>query len=320
MSNEYHKIPEFFEKAAKRRKAVKATAYRLFNGLGDGLAGVTLDKFNNHYVLQIFDADLEKRAEYIGQKFLSCVDAEYFIIKLRCSSNGLALQETPVIVLKDDNACSTTTVTENGCKFFIDCNDSVNNGLFLDMRDNRKKVTGGLLPSSSMLNCFSYTCSFGVYAAKNGCRTVNVDVSKKILDWGKKNYELNHLDFDDNQFVQSDVLTYLELAASKSETFSCVVLDPPSFSRSKKSHFSAKDSFYQLIYKSILLLEQNGTIFVSSNNSSLSHAFFHSSLTQAANDAGRKVLAFNKVGQGNDFVGSGKARESSLNGLLAWLD
>ena len=320
MANEYHKIPDFFKEAVKRRQGIDSTAYRLFNGLGDGLAGVTLDKFNKHYVLQIFDKDLEKRAEYIGMKFLSCVDAEYFIIKLRCSSNGLSLNETPTIILKDTNSCSETIVVENGLVFFIDCNDAVNNGLFLDMRDNRKKLTAGLSEGSSMLNCFSYTCSFGVYSASNGCRTVNVDVSRKILDWGRKNYELNDLVFDEGAFVQSDVLTYLDKALTDNLKFNSIVLDPPSFSRNKKSHFSAKDSFNELIYKSLQLLEANGTILVSSNNSSMSHAFFHSCLTQAATDAGRKVLAFNKVAQGRDFVGSGKARESSLCGLLGWLD
>jgi len=320
MANEYHKIPNFFKEALKRRQGIDSTAYRMFNGIGDGLAGVTLDKFNKHYVLQIFDKELEKRAEYIGIKFLSCIDAEYFVIKLRCSSNGLVLQETPTIILKDANLCSETTVVENGLNFFVDCNDAVNNGLFLDMRDNRKKLTAGLLEGNSMLNCFSYTCSFGVYAASKGCRTVNVDVSNKILDWGRKNYELNNLVADEGSFVQSDVLTYLDKAIEDNLKFSSIVLDPPSFSRNKKGHFSAKDSFSELIYKSLQILEANGTILVSSNNSSLSHAFFHSSLIDAAKLAGRNMLAFNKIVQGKDFAGSGKARESSLHGLLAWMD
>jgi 23S rRNA (cytosine1962-C5)-methyltransferase len=320
MANEYHKIPGFFEDAFKRRQGIDSTAYRVFNGIGDGLEGVTLDKFNKHYVLQIFDKNLEKRAEYIGLKFLSCVDAEYFIIKLRCSSNGLSLKEIPTIILKDTTSCSKTIVVENGLKFFIDCNDAVNNGLFLDMRDHRKKLSAVLLSESSMLNCFSYTCSFGVYAASNGCKTVNVDISKKNLQWGRKNYELNNLIFNQETFVQSDVLTYLDRAITEKLKFSSIVLDPPSFSRNKKSHFSVKDSFNDLIYKSLLLLEANGTILVSSNNSSMSHAFFHSLLVDGANRAGRTVLAFNKICQGRDFIGSGKVRESSLHGLLAWMD
>jgi len=320
MANEYHKIPDFFEEAVKRRQGIDSTAYRVFNGIGDGLEGVTLDKFNKHYVLQIFDKDLEKRAEYIGMKFLSCVDAEYFIIKFRCSSDGLSLNETPTIILKDTKSSSETIVVENGLRFFVDCNDAVNNGLFLDMRDNRKKLTAGLSEGSSMLNCFSYTCSFGVYAASNGCKTVNVDVSRKILDWGRKNYELNDLAFDEGSFIQSDVLTYIDSAINDKLKFSSIVLDPPSFSRNRKSHFSAKDSFNELIYKSLQLLETNGTILVSSNNSSMSHARFYSSLVDAANSAGRNILAFNKIGQGKDFAGRWKARESSLHGLLAWMD
>ncbi len=320
MSNEYHKIPDFFEDAFKRRQGINSTAYRVFNGIGDGLEGVTLDKFNKHYVLQIFNKDLEKRAQYIGLKFLSCVDAEYFIIKLRCSSNGLSLKKFPTIILKDTDSCSETIVVENGLKFFIDCNDAVNNGLFLDMRDNRKNLESGLSSENSMLNCFSYTCSFGVYAASKGCKTFNVDISKKNLEWGKKNYELNNLIFDEESFVQSDVLTYLDRAINEKLKFSSIVLDPPSFSRNKKSHFSVKDSFSELIYKSLLLLEAKGTILVSSNNSLMSHAFFHSLLVDAANSAGRKMVAFEKICQGRDFTGSGKVRESSLHGLLARMD
>jgi len=97
------------------------------------------------------------------------------------------------------------------------------------MRRNRKMVAA-LTKGLSVLNCFAYTCSFGMYARASGASSVtNVDISRKSLDRGRENYELNRLDCAEGEFVRADALTYMKLTLKKGNCFGCVILDPPSF-------------------------------------------------------------------------------------------
>ncbi|MGL1903526.1 MAG: class I SAM-dependent methyltransferase [Fibrobacterales bacterium] len=310
-----HRIPDLIADAEKKRAQIDGNVYRLINGVGDGLPGITLDRFNRHYVLQIFDESLAKRAEYIGKRFLDEVDADYFIIKMRCWSDGLSLEEAPVTVLKGDDP--HTTVIENGVSFHIHVNDAINNGLFLDMRANRLLATEDMA-GKTLLNGFAYTCSFGAYAKYFGAtKTVNVDISQKILDAGKENYHLNGFDGDTESFVRADVIEYLELLKKNGTTFDLVVMDPPSFSRFKGKTFSAKKSLDFIAEMSLHLLTDNGTLFISTNNSSISSQTLKGVVSGCCAQLGYTLKSAQLVGQGVDFPGSGKVRESHLAGVLA---
>ncbi|MGL1935674.1 MAG: class I SAM-dependent methyltransferase [Fibrobacterales bacterium] len=310
-----HRIPEIIAEAERKRAQIDGNVYRVINGVGDGLAGITLDRFNRHYVLQLFDESLAKRAEYIGRRVLDTVDADYFIIKMRCWSDGLSLEEAPVIILKGDDP--HTTVIENGVSFHIHVNDAINNGLFLDMRANRLLATENM-EGKSILNGFAYTCSFGAYAKHFGAtKTVNVDISQKILDAGKANYELNGFEVDDESFIRADVIEYLERLKKSGTTFDLVVMDPPSFSRYKGKTFSAKKSLDFITETSLYLLNSEGTLLISTNNSSISTQTLKRIVNACCVKLGYTLKSAQLIGQGGDFPGSGKVRESHLAGVLA---
>ena len=300
----------------KREELVKnSTVYRIVNGIGDGIPGVTLDRYNNHYQMQIFDPALENRLRYLGQRVTDELNPEYFTVKIRSSRDGASLQDfDEVKVIGED---SKTIVHEYGKAFEIDLNDGVNTGLFLDMRENRNFVAD-YAKGKSVLNCFSYTCAFGVHAAVKGAiSTVNVDISNKILNRGKTNYSLNNIDLTNHQFIKADVLDYFDLCKKNDYSYDIVIVDPPSFSRTKSGVFSLAKSFPELIQKALEILTPKGMLFFSTNNSQIMHKRLLEGLETAAT-AAQKEYTFlkKKVRQSEDYPGTNQMKESYLTGFF----
>ena len=125
-------------------------------------------------------------------------------------------------------------VREGGYRFIINLTDHLDTGLFLDHRQTRALV-GTLADGRRVLNLFCYTGSFSVYAAKgNAASTTSVDLSKTYLEWAGRNFELNGIDFGRNRLVQADVVRFLEEERTSKYRYDLIVLDPPSFSNSKR--------------------------------------------------------------------------------------
>jgi len=125
-------------------------------------------------------------------------------------------------------------VREGGHRFIVNLTDHLDTGLFLDHRETRALVET-LAAGRRVLNLFCYTGSFSVYAAKgNAASTTSVDLSKTYLEWARRNFELNGLDFGRNRLVQADVLRFLEEQRTSKDRHDLIVLDPPSFSNSKR--------------------------------------------------------------------------------------
>ena len=125
-------------------------------------------------------------------------------------------------------------VQENGLKFLVNLSDYLDTGLFLDHRTTRKMVMDES-KDRKVLNLFAYTGSFSVYAAAGGAEeVVTVDLSNTYIDWAKKNFEANFfIDHKKYKFVVADVKQYLETLTPNS--FDLVIMDPPTFSNSKKN-------------------------------------------------------------------------------------
>ncbi len=126
------------ERLAASKEALRfdTLALRLCNGSGDGLPGLTVDRFNRHYLVQLFDARLRDRGEAIGEAVRKIFDPLFLVVKDRSNPDGSALQEvqTQVVV---DTAGPITDIRENGLLFRVDLLAAANPGLFLDMRSNR---------------------------------------------------------------------------------------------------------------------------------------------------------------------------------------
>lgn len=158
-------------------------------------------------------------------------------------------------------------VTENGRKFWVNLDKYLDTGLFLDHRNTRKRV-GETASGKRFLNLFSYTGSFTVYAATGGAvSSETVDLSNTYLDWAKRNFELNQIDTEQHQIIRADVFQYLQTAYEQGKRFDLIVMDPPSFSNSKKmlDILDIQRDHTRLIDGAMDLLDSDGLLFFSNN-------------------------------------------------------
>src|SRR5436190_16643205 len=121
-----------------------------------------------------------------------------------------------------------------------------------------------------MLNALAYTCGFSVAAAKAGVRTTSLDLSKKYLEWGKRNFALNQIDLAGHDFIYGDAFDWMRRFSKKNRAFDAVVLDPPTFSQSKESGtWQAEKNYGQLVAAALPLLKRGGVLFASTNAAKL---------------------------------------------------
>lgn len=158
-------------------------------------------------------------------------------------------------------------VHEHGRRFWVNLEKYLDTGLFLDHRNTRQRV-GEMAAGKRFLNLFAYTGSFSVYAATGGAAaSETVDLSNTYLDWARRNFELNGIDEARHQIVRADVFQYLQAAAQAGKTFDLIVMDPPSFSNSKKmlDILDIQRDHMRLIDGAMALLASDGLLFFSNN-------------------------------------------------------
>lgn len=158
-------------------------------------------------------------------------------------------------------------VYEHGRAFWVNLDKYLDTGLFLDHRPTRQKV-GQIASGKRFLNLFAYTGSFSVYAASAGAvYSETVDLSNTYLDWAKRNFALNQLDMSKHHIVRADVFQYLQAAEAEQKCFDLIVMDPPSFSNSKKmlDILDIQRDHVRLIDAAMRLLAREGILFFSNN-------------------------------------------------------
>jgi 23S rRNA (cytosine1962-C5)-methyltransferase len=153
-----------------------------------------------------------------------------------------------------------------------------------------------------VLNCFAYTCAFSVCAARGGARATSLDLSRKYLDWGRRNFELNGLDPAAHDFIYGDVFDWLKRLAKKSRTFDVIILDPPTFSRSPgRGDFRSETDYGRLVSLALPLLRPGGTLLASTNTARLSVVPFIGQIRAAIGAAGRRIIQEHYAAQPPDF-------------------
>ncbi|MDD5261166.1 MAG: class I SAM-dependent methyltransferase [Methylacidiphilales bacterium] len=163
------------------------------------------------------------------------------------------------------DAPTSFNVLESGLRFKIDLSAGYSIGLFIDQTQNRRYLQR--LRPRRLLNCFSYTCAFSVAAAALGAETTSVDISKKALEWGRSNFELNGIEPAGHRFFADDVREALARLARRKERFDCIILDPPTFARSHKGKvFQVEDEMEALIRQALACLSSGGSLLASTNS------------------------------------------------------
>ncbi len=204
-------------------------------------------------------------------------------------------------------------VRENGLRFRLSFTEGYSCGLFLDQRDNRRRllthwigpgfaVRDAGLAGAEVLNVFAYTCAFSVAAAAGGARTTSLDLSRKYLDWGRRNFEANGLDPAAHDFIFGDAFDWFRRLAKKGRLFDVVLLDPPTFSQSKEHGvFRAESDYGELVRASAAVLKPGGVLFASTNAARLEPEAFLTMVRGGLIDAGRTVTKELFVPQPPDF-------------------
>ncbi len=301
----------------KRNPLLKWTdAYRIANGSEDGLPGVAVDRYGDAFQIQYFGAGLLPRQNELTSAVEELFSPKFLVSKFRLSPSGKSLENPEMRVERGSETDAGCIVKEGNCRFRVNLLDTVNPGLFLDMRSARLDVEN-LSAGREILNLFSYTCAFSVHARSGGAtRSVNVDISGKALEKGRENYRLNGMEIRPGEFFKGDSREYLAYCKRKGVRFGGLVLDPPSFSHNRKKTFSVKNEFQSLVEAAASVLAPGAFLLAGSNYSGFEKdAFSQETLTTVKRTFPRARIVWVR-GQGIDFPGSGTRKESSLSTVL----
>ncbi|MCQ2120254.1 MAG: class I SAM-dependent methyltransferase [Fibrobacter sp.] len=336
---------QIFRNSAKKREMLSQVtdAYRVFNGASEGFPGVTLDRFGEKYQLQFFTAVGPSDVKAICEAVQALFQPEFLVAKWRVSPSGAALEHPRMDIIVGDETLAAGIVREGNAKFHVDLLDTVNPGLFLDMRDvrfevekhfanlsvNRERTVGDAIAVNAVadatvaatrfLNLFSYTCSFSVHARLGGASiATNADISGKILEKGRANYALNNLDLRPGEFFKGNAIEYVHWAEKKGLKFDGIVLDPPSFARFKGFNFNVREHLMPLVSDCARLLKPGAFLMVSSNYSEFELARFSRDVLSAVRQHCPDAKTVWSRTQGEDFPGAGTMKESSL--VATWVE
>ena len=320
----------------KRASLFEVTdAYRIVNGAADGFPGLTLDRFGDRLQVQFFGPEMLPRRREFVDAVAAMFNPACIVVKERLSRSGKSLENAPMEVSFGTRDAAVGTVREGNARFHVDLLDTVNPGLFLDMRHVRLEVeerframtgegskkipacAGMTSGGPRFLNLFSYTCSFSVHARLGGAAVAtNADISGKILDKGRENYALNGLDLRPGEFFRGNALEYVRWAAKKGLKFDGIVLDPPSFARFKGFNFNVREHLMPLVSECAALLNAGAFIMVSSNYSEFALDTFARDVLAAVRSVHKEARTAWKRGQDIDFAGSGATKDSCLVATL----
>ncbi|HAS74426.1 MAG TPA: RlmI/RlmK family 23S rRNA methyltransferase [Clostridiales bacterium UBA8960] len=246
----------------------KTTAFRVFNGEGDGIGGMTIDFYNGNYLINWYSKGIYKFKPLIIEALKKSVEFDAIYEKIRFDQTE-AENNDGFIVGKPANF--PITVLENGVQLSVFFNEGAMVGLFLDQRDVRRVIRNQYAKGKHVLNTFSYTGAFSVFAALGGARsTTSVDLANRSLEHTQKNFELNGIDLENHKILVEDVFHYFKYAFKKSALFDLVILDPPSYAKSKDFTFSAEKDYPGLLADAIRITKNQGVIIASNNSSTIS--------------------------------------------------
>ncbi len=305
-----------------------ANAFRLIHGASDGWPGWFVEKLGD-FLLSQFELPLTpQQNEELARlaKIHSSRGAYHKILSRHVRQSKISDASPPLVF--GEAAPERFEILENGIRYEMSFSEGYSVGLFLDQRDNRRRFLTGYIaadlsfleirnPKSEILNCFAYTCGFSVCAAKAGVRTTSLDLSKKYLEWGKRNFTLNGIDPAQHDFIYGDTFDWLRRLAKKGRAFDAIVLDPPTFSQSKEhGTFRADKDYSKLVTAALPVLKPNGVLLASTNAADWPPEKFLADIETAIRAAKRKILKQHYVPQPPDFPIS---REESAYLKTVWL-
>ena len=276
---------------------------RLISSEGDLLPGLIADKYNEFIVISISSCGMERYKNIICQTlkeiFPECSIYERSDTKSR-AKEGLPVRKGVVIGREPDD---TIYVREEGQVYIpVDIKNGHKTGAYLDQRLSRIKASS-LSKGASVLNCFSYTGGFGLWALKGGAKRIeNVDVSEHALNAAKTGVAFNHLDPGRCKFLKKDVFAYLREQVENGAKYDLVILDPPKFAESAANLKKACRGYQDINRLGLKLVAKGGHLLTFSCSGLVDPALFQKIVADAAIDAGVDGRVLSTLRQDEDHV------------------
>lgn len=270
--------------------------YRLIHGEGDNLPGLIADIYSDCAVIQTHSMGMLRSAEEIGAGLREVYGNRLHSIYLKgadtVSDHDSVLNPERFLLGNK----TETEVTENNITFYVNFPEGQKTGFFIDQRENRK-LLGFFAKGKKVLNTFSYSGGFSMYALQGGASEVHsVDSSARAENWCMKNAVLNHFN-DRHGFFRSDAFDYLKKV---NETYDIVVLDPPAFAKHLSAVKNALTGYRNLNTEGIKKVRKGGLVFTFSCSQAIDKELFRKVVFQAAAQTNRKVRILYQLSQGPD--------------------
>ncbi|MCY8690074.1 class I SAM-dependent rRNA methyltransferase [Bacillus spizizenii] len=295
------KLSKAVQARTKLFAAQDTTAFRLFNGEGDGVGGVTIDYYGGYLLVQWYSKGIYTFKDMLISA-LDELDLDYKAIyeKKRFDTAGQYVEDDDFV--KGKRGEFPIIIQENGIQYAVDLNEGAMTGIFLDQRHVRKAIRDRYAKGKTVLNTFSYTGAFSVAAALGGAeKTTSVDVANRSMAKTIEQFSVNKLDYEAHDIKVMDVFNYFSYAAKKGLRFDLIILDPPSFARTKKRTFSAAKDYKNLLKETIAITADKGIIVASTNSSAFGMKKFKGFIDAAFNETNERYTIIEEFTLPEDF-------------------
>jgi 23S rRNA (cytosine1962-C5)-methyltransferase len=279
------------------------TAYRWVFGEADGLPGITVDLYGPFAVMQTYSSGVVTLVPWLVEALRSVTPLRGIVLRRREPEPGEAEVETErreggkIEAVWGKLPSRDLVVEEYGLRFYANLFAGQKTGLFLDHRENRHFLESWC-QDRTVLNCFSYTGAFSLYAARGGASSVtSCDSAPATAEAAAANFVLNGLNPQNYAFVVEDCFAYLARLARQGEAFDLVILDPPSFAHSKKQVHAALRGYTRLHQLALRCVRPGGLLAAASCTSYVTPDLFRQTLCDAATSVGRRLLIIHEAGQ-----------------------
>ena len=293
---------------------------RLVHGESDFLPALVLDRYGTILVLKIYSLAwlprLGELTKILTQSLMPSHLVSHVVLRLSRNLQTEALHRFEVedgMLIHGEPLTQIPTFRENGLRFEADVIRGQKTGFFLDQRENRRRI-GELSAGKDVLNAFSFSGGFSLYAARGGARAVtDMDISAHALAAARRNVELNDELVADCEYrqIQGDVFRRLD---DMTETFELVVLDPPSLARKKRERDSALKAYERLAAAGIRRLKRGGILFSASCSARVSAEDFFAAVLRSAQASRRRFRELDRSLQPVDHP-AGFAEAAYLKGI-----
>ena len=279
---------------------------RIIFGEADEFPGLTIDRFNDILVAQVLSLGIEKRKDVIFNLLYKILKEDGQNIVGLYERNDVEIRKLEGLeeykgYYKLDGAnipdYTVTEIVENGIKYKVDVENGQKTGFFLDQKYNRKAVSK-IVKDKNVLDCFTHTGSFALNAAIGGAKHVHaVDISESAIQMARQNAILNDLD-EKMSFEAIDVFDLLPQI--KNGEYDFIILDPPAFTKSRKTIENAKRGYKEINYRAMKALKRGGYLATCSCSHFMDEERFLDMLKDASKDAGVRLRQIEKRQQAPD--------------------